>query len=88
MSPHLSQLNAVMAHIGIIYFRRNNRHILKFAKYTTIEDHYSGCKLATFRSQKKANLFCLHKHPVFLICNENKEICAANLIIKIEVLSS
>ena len=46
MSPHLSQLNVVMAHRN--YFRRNNLWILKLATYTKIEDHYSGCKLATF----------------------------------------
>ena len=45
ISPHLSQLN-VMAHRN--YFRRNNLRILKLATYTKIEDHYSGCKLATF----------------------------------------
>ena len=29
-------------------------------------------------------LFCLHKNHVLLICNENKEICVANLMKKIE----
>ena len=46
MSPHLSQLNVKMAHKN--YSRRNNLQILKLATYTKIEDHYSGCKLATF----------------------------------------
>ena len=46
MSPHLSQLNVAMAHRN--YFRQNNLQILKLATYTTIEDHYSMCKLATF----------------------------------------
>ena len=46
MSPHLSHLKVVMAHRN--YFRRNNLRILKLATYTNIEDHYSGCKLATF----------------------------------------
>ena len=27
-------------------------------------------------------LFCLHKHKVLLICNENKEIYVANLMIQ------
>ena len=47
MSPHLSQLNVVMAHRHD--FRRNNLWILKLATYTKIEDHYSRCKLATFQ---------------------------------------
>ena len=46
MSPHLSQLNNVMAHRN--YFSQNNLRILKLATYTKIEDRYSGCKLATF----------------------------------------
>ena len=46
LNPHLSQLNVAMAHMN--YFRRNNLRILKLATYTKIEDHYSGCKLATF----------------------------------------
>ena len=46
MSPHLSQLNVVMAHRN--YVRRNNLRILKLATYTKIEDHYFRCKLATF----------------------------------------
>ena len=47
MSPHLSQLNVVMARHRN-YFRRNNLQILKLATYAKIEDHYSRCKLATF----------------------------------------
>ena len=46
MSPHLSQLNVAKAHRN--NFRQNNQQILKLATYTKIEDHYSGCKLATF----------------------------------------
>ena len=46
MTPHLLQLNIVMAHKN--YFRRNNLRIINLATYTNIEDHYSGCKLATF----------------------------------------
>ena len=48
MSPNLSQLNVAMAHKCRNYFRRNNQQILKLAKYTKIEDHYSRCKLDTF----------------------------------------
>ena len=61
MSPHLSQLNVVMAHRN--YFRRNNLRILKLATYRKIEDHYSGCKLATFQIGKDGQMFifCLHK---------------------------
>ena len=50
MSPHLSQLNVVMAHRN--YFRRNNLRILKLAKYAQIEDHDSRGKLATFLDWK------------------------------------
>ena len=46
MSPHLSQLKAVMAHRN--YVRQNYLQILKLATHRKIEDHYSGCKLATF----------------------------------------
>ena len=37
LSPHLSQLNVVMAHRN--YFRRNNLQFLKLATYAKIEDH-------------------------------------------------
>ena len=50
MSPHLSQLNVVMA--NRYYFRRNNLQIFKLATYTKIEDHCSWCKLATFLDWK------------------------------------
>ena len=46
MSPHLSQLSVVMAHMN--YFRRNNLRILKLTTYTKIEDHYSWSKMETF----------------------------------------
>ena len=46
MSPHLSQLNVVMAHRN--FFGRNILQILKLATYTKIEDRYSEWKLATF----------------------------------------
>ena len=84
MSPHLSQLNFVMAHRK--YFRQYNLWILKLATNTKIENHYSGCKLATFQIGKDDQMFIFYfvytKHQVSLICNENKEICVANLMIK------
>ena len=58
--PHFSQLNVVMAHRN--YFRRKNLQILKLATFTKIEDHYSRCRLATFRLERIAKclyLFCL-----------------------------
>ena len=59
--------------------------ILKLATYTKIEDHYSRCKLATFRIGKDCQMFifCFSntKHQVLLISNENKEISVANLMI-------
>ena len=83
MSSHLSQLN-VMTHRN--YFRRNLR-FLKLATYTKIEDHYSGCKLAIFfrsgrmHGQMFIVYFVYTNYQVLLICNENKEICVANLMI-------
>ena len=84
MSPHLSQLNVVMAHRN--KFRQNNLWILKLATYTKIEDHYFRCKLATFYIWKDCQMFIFYfvyiKHQVLLICNENKEIYVANLMIQ------
>ena len=84
MSPHLSQLNVAMAHRN--YFRRNNLRILKLATYTRIEDRYSRCKLATFYIGKNWQMFIFYfvytTHQVLLICNENKEISVANLMIQ------
>ena len=72
LSPHLLQLNVVMAHRN--YFRQNNIQILKLATHTKIEDHYSGCKLATFQIEKDGQMFIFYfvytKHQVLLICNE------------------
>ena len=61
MSPHLSQLNVAMAHRN--YFRRNNLQILKLAKYTKIEYHYSRCKLATFYIGKDCQMFIFYCLP-------------------------
>ena len=88
MSPHLSQLHVAMAHRN--YFRQNYLRILKLATHKKIEDRYCGCKLATFLigkdGQIKCSYFILSKQTSsLLICNENKEICVANLI---EVFSS
>ena len=84
MSPHLSQLNVVMAHRN--YFRQNTVGILKLATYTKMEDHYSGCKLATFYIAEDGQMFIFYfvytKHQVLLICNKNKEISVANLMIQ------
>ena len=53
--------------------------------YTNIEDHYSRCKLATFKIGKDCQMFIFYfvyaKHQVLLIYNENKEIYVANLMI-------
>ena len=84
MSPRLSQLNVAMAHRN--YFRQHNLRILKLATYTKIEDHYFRCKLATFKIGKDCQMFILYfvytKHQVLLICNENREIYVANLMIQ------
>ena len=84
MSPHLSQLNVPMAHRND--FRQNNMRILKLATYTKIEDHYFRCKLATFEIGKDCQMFTFYfvytKHQVLLICNENKDIYVANLMIQ------
>ena len=92
MSPHLSQLNVGMAHRN--YFRRNNLQILKLATLTQIEDHYIlGANWQLFRLEKIAKMFilvfyCVYpKHQVLLICNENKEISVANLMIQYRFLS-
>ena len=73
-----------MAHMN--YFRRNNLQILKLATYIKIDDHYSKCKLATFQIGKDCQMFIFYfvypKHQVLLICNENKEISVANLMIQ------
>ena len=58
MSPHLSRVNVAMAHRN--YFRRNNLRILKLATYTKIEDHYSRCKLATFKIGKDCQMFIFY----------------------------
>ena len=53
-----------------------------------IDDHYSGCKLATLLDRKgRQNVhlsYLCHTQNIklLLICNENKEICVANLRIK------
>ena len=71
-----------MAHRN--YFKRNNLQILKLATYTKIEDHYSRCKLARLERIAKCSYlyFVYPKHQVLLICNENKEISVANLMIQ------
>ena len=83
MNTHLSQLNVVMAHRN--YFRQNNLRILKLATYPKIEDHNSRCKFTTFQIGKDCQMFIFYfvytKHQVLLICNENKEISVANLMI-------
>ena len=71
-----------MTHIN--YFRQNHLRNLKLATLTMIEDHYSWGKLATFKWDRKAKCSYLiyTKQKVLLICNENKEICVVNLMIK------
>ena len=68
ISPHLSQLNVAMAHRN--YFRRNNLQILKLASFKIGKD----CQMFIF-------YFVYTKNQVVLICNENKEIYVANLMI-------
>ena len=89
MSPHLSQLNIAMAHRN--YFRWNNHksvnpQIGNIYKDWSLEVHYSRCKLATFKIGKDCQMFIFYfvytKHQVVLICNENKEISVANLMIQ------
>ena len=84
MSPHLSQLNVAMAHRN--YFRRNNLQILKLAKYTKIEYHYSRCKLATFYIGKDCQMFifyCLPKTKFYwFVMRKKKKKSVANLMIQ------
>ena len=85
MSPHLSQLNAAMVHIGIISGKiicesPNWQHIQRL-KITIL-----GAIWQLFISERiaKCSYFIVYtKHQVLLIiCNENKEISVANLMIQ------
>ena len=75
MSPHLSQLNVMMAHRN--YFRRNNLWILKLATYTTNWITILGANWQHFRLERiaKCSYYILSTQniKVLLICNENKE---------------
>ena len=65
---------------------KKNLQILKLATYTKIEDYYFRCKFATFKIGKDCQMFIFYfvytKHQVLLICNEDKEIYVANLMIQ------
>ena len=73
--------------IGIILGESNLR-ILKLATYTKNEDHYSRCKLAWFcrleTDYHNVHTLILSTQNIkcFCICNENKEISVANLMIQ------
>ena len=90
MSPHLSQEIVAMVHRN--YSGQNNLQILKMVTYTNIEDHYCTCKLGTIQIGKGCQMFICYfvypKHQVLLICNENKEISVANLMIQQRFISS
>ena len=50
-----------------------------------------GANWQLFRLERMPNvhiLFCLHKISGFVVCNENKEIYVANLMIKYRLISS
>ena len=85
MSPHLSQLNVAMAHRN--YFKRRNN--LRFHKLATqrLKNTILGANWQLFRLERiaKCSYFILSvdtKHQVLLICNKNKEIYVANLMIQ------
>ena len=61
--PSFVTVKCSMAHRN--YFRRNNLQILKLATCTKIEDHYSRCKLATFRLERIA------KCSYFILSTQN-----------------
>ena len=63
MSPHLSQLDVVIAHRN--YFGRNNLWILKLATYTKIEDYSSGVNWKLFRLERIA------KCSYFILSTQN-----------------
>ena len=78
MSPHLSHLHVAMAHRN--YIRRNNLQHIQRLKITIL-----GANWQLFRLQRiaKCSYFILStQNKVLLICNENKEIYVANLMMK------
>ena len=84
MSPHLSQLNVVMAHRN--YIRQNNLQIFKLATYIQrLEITILGANWQLFRLERIAKCsyftFVYPEPQVLLICNESKEISVANLMI-------
>ena len=83
LSPHLPQLNVVMAHRN--YFRQkkicessNWQHIQRL-KITIL-----GANWQLLRSERiaKCSYFILSTQNILLICNEDKEIYVANLMIQ------
>ena len=83
MSPHCHSINVAMAHRN--YFMRNNLQILKLATIQKLKITIL-VQIGNFLDWKGLPnvhiLFCLPKTPVLLICNENKEISVANLMIQ------
>ena len=85
MSPHLSQLNVAMAHLGIILgeiiCESSHWQHIQGLKITIL-----GVNWQLFRFGKDCQMlifyFVYTKHQVLLICNENKEIYVANLMIQ------
>ena len=69
------------------YFRRNNLRILNLATYTKIEDQlFLGANWHLFRLERIAkcsySILSTQNIKLLLICNENKEISVANLMIQ------
>ena len=84
MSPHLSQLNLEMAHrnyLGEIICKSSNWQHIQRLKITIL-----GANWHHFWIGKDCQMFIFYfvypKHQVLLICNENKEISFANLMIQ------
>ena len=74
-----------MAHRN--YFRRNDLQILELAtciQRLKITSLGANCQLFRLERISQMFIFCFvyTKHQVLLICNENNEICVANLMIK------
>ena len=85
MSPHLSQLNVAIWLIGIIL----GKIICKSSNWQHMQRlkiNILGGNCQLFRLEIISNCsyfyFVYTKHQVLLICNENKEIFVANLMVK------
>ena len=88
MSPHLSQLNIAMAHriiiLGKVICESSNWQHIQRLKITIL---HVDLQIGNFLDWKGLpDMFIFYfvytNHQVLLICNENKEIYVANLMIQ------